>query len=588
MRFRPHMRRALPKSRPDPQPRPRHVPSDEPRTVQRTIIDFRSLGLPADVRSALCDAFWNHIGQRQPSAITFQWYHLRAFGRFVAETRSVRRLADIDRALLLRYIEWLGQQRTATGTPWSKSSRSVTYTALRKLLQWLERCRPGLLKPINHPYNPFPGRRRDAQHRKRLSAQHLRAILRACEKDIQESRALRLKVAEERQSARTSNAPLSTSRGALLEHIDAHCGGIIPTCRPQGSWKLERALAAQGGIRQVAPCLYPTSDALMPYYIAILIHTAGNPESIAALRTDCLRPIPLLDDRELLVWDKPRASTLQRRAFRHDSPLDPPALVREILEWTTRLRRQAPAPLRRGLFLYKGPNGITSIAPANLVYMRRRFVTHHQLPDFELAAIRPSVLTAFYRASGDLSQVRAIANHAHLSTTVAYVESPEVEAQNRVRIATLQNAFLGHVRDPGMTGAASVAIQAHSTNAFAAARDCVTPAGEAISMFGFSCKDPLSGVAPGTRAGELCTHFLGCLTCPNAILTHDARTLARLLQARDHLRAATSEIHPARWAAIYAPQLSILEEDILARFSADEISEAQRLRGTLAPLPPLR
>lgn len=107
-------------------------------------------------------------------------------------------------------------------------------------------------------------------------------------------------------------------------------------------------------------------------------------------------------------------------------------------------------------------------------------------------------------------------------------------------------------------------------------------------MFGFSCQDPFSGVAPGTHAGELCTNFLGCLTCPNAILTHDARTLARLLQARDHLRAASSQLHPARWTAIYAPQLAILEHDILTRFSADEINEAQCLRSALPNLPALR
>jgi hypothetical protein len=107
-------------------------------------------------------------------------------------------------------------------------------------------------------------------------------------------------------------------------------------------------------------------------------------------------------------------------------------------------------------------------------------------------------------------------------------------------------------------------------------------------MFGFGCTDPFSGIAPGTRAGELCTNFLGCLTCPNAVLGGDARTLARLIQARDHLQAAATQLHPARWDAIYAPQLRILEEDILTRFSARDVADAQRLCASLPPLPPLR
>lgn len=590
MRVRRRMTRALSRSESDSRAERRHMPVDGPRQIQRTIIDFGSLGLPKDVRSALADAFWNHVGPRPLRSVGQNWHFLRVFSRFVAETCAVQRLADLDRTLLVRYVEWLGQQRTAAREPWSKTTRSVAYTTLRKLLQWLERCRPGLLDPIDYPYNPFPWRNRDTRHRRRLPPADLRAILTACERDIMQSRALRLAVANERAIARASGTGLDASRGALLDYIDAHYSGIIPSHKvlmSQESSALQRAIARQGGSRRVEPCLYPTSDAILPYYIAILIHTAGNPESIAALRSDCLRPIPLLDDREMLVWDKPRASTLQRRAFRRDAPLDPPALVRDILDWTSRLRRQAAAPLRNRLFLYKAPRGVTALAGRNLVYLRRRFVMRHQLPDFELASIRSSVLTTFYRASGDLSQVKAIANHAHLSTTVAYVEGPAVEAQNRIRVATLQNSFLGHLRNPSAATSdrgASRSGQAHEDST----SDAIAPADAAVSMFGFSCKDPMAGVAPGTRAGELCTNFLGCLTCPNAILTHDARTLARLLQARDHLRAASSDVHPARWGAIYAPQLRILEEDILTRFSAQEIGDAQRLGAVLAPLPPLR
>jgi hypothetical protein len=107
-------------------------------------------------------------------------------------------------------------------------------------------------------------------------------------------------------------------------------------------------------------------------------------------------------------------------------------------------------------------------------------------------------------------------------------------------------------------------------------------------MFGFSCKDPLAGIAPGTRGGELCTNFLACLTCPNAIIPTDVATLARLLHARDHLQASAAHLHPARWAAIYAPQLRIIDEDLLPRFPRSDRPSAERLRATLPPLLPLR
>jgi hypothetical protein len=107
-------------------------------------------------------------------------------------------------------------------------------------------------------------------------------------------------------------------------------------------------------------------------------------------------------------------------------------------------------------------------------------------------------------------------------------------------------------------------------------------------MFGFDCKDPFAGIAPGTHRGELCTNFLGCFTCPNAVITADRTTLARLLQARDHLRAATAYVHPARWEAIYAPPLRILEQDILTRFTRSELADAAQRLSSLSPLPDLR
>src|SRR5208282_3036420 len=109
-------------------------------------------------------------------------------------------------------------------------------------------------------------------------------------------------------------------------------GGILPpttVLMGRAHRALRDAIKTCGGVARVRDCLYPTSDAIMPYYLAILIHTAGNAEAIAALTRNCLQSLPLLSDQEALVWDKPRASSVQRRSFRRTAPLEPPALVRE-------------------------------------------------------------------------------------------------------------------------------------------------------------------------------------------------------------------------------------------------------------------
>jgi hypothetical protein len=310
-----------------------------------------------------------------------------------------------------------------------------------------------------------------------------------------------------------------------------------------------------------------------------MIHTAGNPDPIAELRRDCVQPIPLLDDRQALVWFKARANSFQRRTFNRHDHYEPPTLVKEIMEWNERLLPLVPAKLRDRLFIYKSPRGVTALSSTAVKHMLKSFCQRHDLQHFALASIRPGVLSSFYRASGELRRVSAIANHAHLSTTVRYVHTSEVQALHRARIAELQSAFIGHIQQHGDRTPKASAKTGKSTD---------VPDGQIVSMFGFDCIDPYSGAAPGSRRGELCTNFMGCFTCPNAIITAEPSTLARLLQARDHLRAAATLLHPVRWQAFYAPQLRILEEDILPRFAADELAAAEPLRVQLAPLPELR
>ena len=563
------------------------VPIDAPRQLRRMLVDFSSLHLPAELSRALADAFWNQVGVRAAPTVRTYWHHMRIFGRFVAETQVVNSISDVGTTLLVRYIEWLNKQRSQEGKPWSKGTRYSTYTTLRTLLLWVLQNRPGVLGEIEFPLNPFPWKNRDVERVSKIPAQDLRAILRACERDITDSRAVRDEAEKEIAASRISATDSIHTRGDLLRFIDERYGGIVPPWRvvhSRGHCALQQALAKHGYGRRIERYLYPQAESIFAYYLAILIHSAGNPEAIAALEVDCVQPIPLLDDRELLVWSKPRASALQRRSFRNLDSFEPPMLVRELLQWTQRLRPHAAVADRHSLFLYKSTQGVSALSMPMIKQLDARFVTRHRLPHFTFASIRPTVLSTFYRASGDLRQVKEIANHAHLSTTVGYVEGPEVESANRVRVAALQSDFLGHIEHPSP----NESQPNKSKRRLSSAPVSTLPAGAVVSMFGFNCKDAFAGVAPGTRRGELCTHFLGCFTCPNAVITADAASMARLLQARDHLRAASAYVHPARWEAIYAPQLRILEEDILTRFSGRELAAAELLRGTLPSLPELR
>jgi hypothetical protein len=553
------------------------------RRVRSTLIDFTELSLPTDITQALADAFWHHFSSPNPRSYMVPWAQLRVFARFIGETGAVQKVADLDGGLLVRYVEWLNARCRPNGRPWAKSSRASAYTTLRKLLQWLERCRPGLLGSIEYPYNPFPWRNRDAVNVEKLPAVKLRAILKACEREIAALRQRRAVFLAERATAQGHAMRPEQSRVALVAAIETRYQGLIPAAlklRQLGDAGVLKGLKRFGGAKTIAPLLYPDSRTLLPYYLLLMIHAAGNPEPIAHLTCDCLQPLPLLSDRELLTWSKGRAGQVQRRSFRSAEPNEPPALVRELIELSAPLRSHAPRALRERLLLFRGVTGrVNGFVPSLAKYLiATEFASRHGLPRFALASIRPSVLSSFYRASGDLLAVKAVANHRSLATTIAYVDTPQVQAEHRVRVAGLQSSFIGHIERP------PTQEQPHASGK---ARPPI-PRGTAVSMFGFDCRDPLAGIAPGARRGELCTHFLGCFTCPNAVIPDDLRTLARLLQAREHLRSAAASIHPARWEAIYLPPLKILEGDLLPRFSTGEQTAAKALQEQLPPLPELR
>lgn len=577
--YRPPMRRALASDREKTSDAKPANAFEGPRMVRNTLIDFTSLCIPKSVRVLLAEAFWNHVGVQSDRCIHCQWFHVKTFDRFVKETGAVSDVSDVNSTMLLRYVEWLNSQRRPSGIAWSKSTRAGAFTALRKLLQWLERCRPGSIAAVAYPINPFPWRNRDTPARPKVPPRELRAILRACEEEIQ-------KLRDGREMARLQLLAEKGdvgSLGWLLEQIDRKFGGVVPLARELGSTGnrfIANTLRKHGGLKRVEPLLYARAESLLPYYLAILIHTAGNPDPIAELRNDCLQRLPLLEDRVALVWLKPRANSIQRRTFSTVDRFEPPMLIKEILSWNERLLAHCPADLSNRLFLYKGVRGVAVLTSAEAKRLVRGFCERHGLPRFSLASIRPGVLTSFYRASGDLRRVSAVANHANLSTTVRYVETPETKAQHKARIADLQSSFVGHI---GKTK-----VCAPTSSAVPAANDAVRPGGKVVTMFGFDCGDPYAGSAPGSRRGELCTHFMGCFTCPNAIITGQPKMLARLLQAKEHLRAAEGVLHPARWRTLYEPQLRILEEDILPRFSSHELASAAPLMRQLPPLPDLR
>jgi hypothetical protein len=568
--------------------------------VQR--FDFGALGAPPTMTRELTLAFRGHCADKSPSVWSATFASgIRHWLRFLSERESwagrIESLGDVDRALLCEFIAWLDRQPHQVGTRYSR------WSTFKQLLAWLQHHRPELVHPeLELPFNPFPRKNAQARPRLALSRTELDTVLAACARDIESSWTTFCEGKEAlAQVDRAAIAGFGLNSldldhlGVLLAVLHDRFGGIVPLQRAfigrrAGHCSLWHAIQRRGGTGVISRYLHADPATLVPYIIAIAAQTFANPEALRHMRRDCMSEHLMLNGRVVVSWSKGRASRVQRRSFLRDRTLSVPNLIDRVLALTEVLLSHAPEADCDRLFLcgeVMATRRVTLI-PDYLVSVHvRRFVKRHGLRgadgkplNLSLAVLRATGLTLAHEMLGyDLLKTQALANHASPDTTRHYVERPAVRAAQEIELARLQGRFVSWVRgDPEMV-ARELGVSADVAVDIALGRNATAS--------GFTCANPLAGTGPGQRPGRLCTAWLGCFTCPNAVIPLEAETLARLLQTRGALTDSRATMSAERWRVLYAPKLEIVERDVLPRFPADLIDTATQLMSGLAPLPPI-
>ena len=359
------------------------------------------------------------------------------------------------------------------------------------------------------------------------------------------------------------------------------------------------AVARHGGLRTLAGYLHLTSETLLPFYIALAIQTAANPQPLTQFRRDCQRPHPLDEHRVIIDWDKARAGDkfkrAQRRSFDRRRRYAAPNLVDKLLAMTAPLVAKATLRDRERLFLLRSEKtlSVAPIALSTVTHGVRGFIARANeriaiwnraaperpralLPDFAAVLLRGSVATEHYQASGgDIVHVQQILNHASALTTEAYVKGPRTEQLRRDIVARLQRLMVGWI-----VGVADMSASRASTVVSELAARATAP-------FGHDCLNPLAGTAPGTQAGRVCPHLGGCLRCPGLVIPIDAPHLARILQAKEAFERSREQLDPQRWELLYAPSYRIVVQDILPDFPEALWAPAAALAANLPHLPAL-
>lgn len=564
-------------------------------------LDFSAFAHRPRLAAELAFALRHHLADKTDGTRQVFRYNLASWFEFLDEHdpagEAVRSALDIDAELLRAYIAWLDRKPLALGT------RYCAWSTLKQALAWLRRHRLDLVQPeLELPANVFPGRYRKARPRAALAGAELDAVLAACRSDIEASWADfetgRALLAAADRAAIASVEELSEldlkDFGVLLALLAERYNGVVPSCfRDAPNDEMPRsvrlAVRRHGGVMRISRFLHATADILMPYMIAIAAQSFANPAGLRGMLRDCMSEHVVFEGRWLVTWHKGRAGRPQRRTFLRDRGLSVPNLIDRVRALTAPLVPHAPAAERDKLFLCSAATGrrrVGLIDESHLAKLVRDFAARHDLRGLDgaplaltLASLRATGLALAHEALGhDVTKTQALANHASPDTTTRYVHQPAVRAAQAAGLARLQGRFVEAVRDGGRAveagdaAGADAAPQIDARNATAS---------------GFICSDPLSGIALGQRKGRLCTAWLGCFTCPNAVIPLEADTLARLLLMRDALARAHGRMALDRWRLLYAPKLEILERDVLPRFPAAVHAEANELMGRLTPPPPI-
>lgn len=557
--------------------------------------DPATLGLPADMVVPLMAAFRTNDAGSSPRTRAARWRALRRFAGFLAG-EGVTRAGEIDAGTMQRYLAFLA--RPVGGKRLKRPTMGTQIALIRPLLDRAEQADPGLFgAPLAIPYNPVPGSRIH-EPKARLSREDLQAVLAACYEQIDAAWA-RFQHGQAIIAAR--DPPHRAARGESLEsgiwRLHRLTGGLAPTQAQLDAAGVPCSTLFRWGSRgRIAEYFHLTTRTAVPFYIALAVQLAANPDPLRLIRRDCLVPHPIDDNRVLVEWLKHKTGPnpkLQRRSFDRRRPRSAPRLIEMLLTMTAPLIPHSPVEEREHLFLVHYLTGTPHrqhAKPAGLIPFSTlagridwfvenandriaRWNSEHpdrpkrSLPRFTAGQLRGSVATQHYVASGgDLIATAAILNHRDPVVTDAYVEGPAARKLEHETIARLQRLMVAWVTAPTPSEVPPAAGH-----------------GPVTALFGHRCLVPVEAGSAGNI--RVCAHLGGCLTCPGLIVPLDTEHYARVLQAERHLAAARDRVDPERWRLFYAPGLSVIEQDLLPAFPMALRGEAEALVDRLPMLP---
>lgn len=472
-----------------------------------------------------------------------------------------------DPNVLQRYRQWLLKERSLQKTAGSR------YNFARQVLRWLvenERDGPwsaailfsGASMLVREAHNV-----RDNE----VSPKLLNRIASACKAEIDQ---IIERFGVRDRILRGEEVPAAVLSGLRLDHLREvlalEAQGIY-TQRDFG--RIHRGTLGQIGLRRAELYRSLTVRTALPYYVLLIINTCGNPIGIKDLEIDCLQPHPTDPLKRRIYWDKHRSHREQAYDVLGDGRYSAARCVADLLSLTEPIRALASPVDSRKLMLSRSGARSKRMAVQSLHNALALFRGEHSLPYFTFADLRKAAAAAVDEFAKSARTVKKVLQHKSGRTSWVYLQARR----------SVDRRYEGVLQFQGQM----VAL-AHRTAARRAGT-ANTPAYETLA--GIRCRDPLSGIAPGSVKAQPCLQWLECGRCPNAIVVRDdVRVVARIVRAAQSLRemrlqAATSSEATQHFESAFRPLLHVIESQILPRIAKRVRVEAEALAASMPALP---
>lgn len=444
------------------------------------------------------------------------------------------------------------------------------------------------------PNNPFSGARDETVKTKSLGQPVLIAILRSARSDllgsvgkVRYARALFERPALPPDSSRKGQGQFR-SLDAVLWYLYLHYPERLPafTALNVSEPSVFNAINRfHKGWSNIVEHFYPRPENLVAPIILMTVYGHFNVEPLRNLRFEDVRPISVMLNEHVEVRTavkpaKERGAEPYRRSFPIDDtdPGSPNSVLQFMIDWTRAIRADAGAD-GDCIFIFRTKVGdVKSFETASRdgkssdskwKHHLASFCAKHGLPKFNLMELRQTSLDFAREISdNDIRELAALKGGSSESVLDFHYKSDAFESRAQASIAAVQANKERYIRTSGR----SHHLGAPKSQDLTAA----TP--------GCMCADPYDSPIPGETKDVQCCAFGCCPACPHGSpQLASAYGLGRLLQLRDALREAKSNLPLERWIHRYRRALEVLEEIWLPLFDDPQTWE-QVKRMSLQPI----